>query len=141
MVDYLEWVTDPDDIELCYKLRHEVFTLEQGFGPDIDEKDSFSHHLLLQHKGMAIGTLRMFIDGKNLHLGRVCITKSYRGNGIGRVMIEACIIKGKELNSFDNLILGSQYDKTDFYKSCGFITYGDFFEEQEYTHIMMKYPL
>lgn len=135
------WVNNKNLLEKCYKLRFEVFCDEQGFEVDRDEIDEIAYHFLLLDGDIVIGTLRMFVDGENLHTGRICIKKTYRGKGIGKLMINECIKKAKELNLGNNLILGAQYDKAKFYENCGFSYYGDFFEDEGYPHIMMKYKL
>lgn len=135
------WVNDKKLLEKCYALRIEIFCDEQGFEVDRDEIDDISHHFLMLDGDVAVGTLRMFVDGENLHTGRICIKKTYRGKGIGKLMMDECIKKARELNLGENLILGAQYDKADFYSNCGFEKYGDFFEDEGYPHIMMKYKL
>lgn len=92
-------VQAPFDSELfkqCTQLRMEVFVDEQKYSIDeeMDEHDPHCIHLLLlaEQNGVtaepiAVGNLRYFPPPKS-KVGRVAVKKSFRGKGLGGVMMK-----------------------------------------------------
>jgi predicted GNAT family N-acyltransferase len=73
----------PKDAE---EIRQEVFTLEQGFAPeiDLDEHDKEAWHVVLYLDGYPISTGRVFPeDPETYHIGRVAVRKKFRGMKVG----------------------------------------------------------
>lgn len=135
------WVTEPQDLERCFAVRKEVFLEEQGFSYDRDSQDDTALHLLFLDDERPIGALRLFRDGDDWHVGRICVKKSYRGQGIGRFMVEECLLKAKELGKASYLTLGAQLHAREFYEKLGFSAYGEPFLDDGAPHVHMRFPL
>lgn len=132
------WVTEPQDLARCFALREQVFMQEQGFSYDQDEQDAEALHLLFLDDELPVGTLRLFLDGEDWHVGRICVAKSHREKGIGKFMLEECVLKAKELGKACRLILGAQAQAAGFYEKLGFCPYGEPFEEEGCPHLHME---
>lgn len=135
------WVTEPQDLARCFTLREQVFMQEQGFSYDQDEQDADALHLLFLDDELPVGTLRLFLDGDDWHVGRICVKQTYRGNGIGRFLVEECIQKAREQGRAKRLILGSQLHARGFYEALGFTPYGEPFLDDGAPHVHMQFQL
>ena len=124
-------------------IRETVFIKEQGFIDEVDEIDSFATHLVLYDENETpLATCRVFKTqgNKDFILGRLCVLKEFRGNGIGKMlMLEAektvLDLGGKTLS------LHSQYHARDFYKKLGYLELGEPDYEQDCLHIWLKKDL
>ena len=122
-------------------IRNEVFTLEQGFDPeiDIDEKDKDAWHVVLYLDGYPISTGRIFEeDPETYHIGRVAVRKAFRGQKVGTYTMKFLMTKAKTLGA-RKVILGAQLDKVPFYKKLGFrpVPYSEVFLDGGAPHQMM----
>ena len=123
------------------KIRNEVFTLEQGFAPeiDIDDKDDKAWHVVLYLDGYPISTGRIFEeDPETYHIGRLAVRKNFRGMKVGSYTMKFLMTKAKSLGA-RKVILGAQLDKIPFYKKLGFrpVPYSDIFLDGGAPHQMM----
>ncbi|KAJ1679479.1 hypothetical protein EV182_001966 [Spiromyces aspiralis] len=137
----------------CADLRMRVFVEEQRFPKDveIDELDDQALHMaviysppegaeqLSQAMQMAeaglptiptvIGTLRVVPEDSDVaHIGRVAIDKRFRGCGVGRLLLSATEQHIQNFNNelgYKTILIGSQYDKVEFYKKCGYALKGE----------------
>ncbi|GFZ44453.1 hypothetical protein JCM24511_02175 [Saitozyma sp. JCM 24511] len=86
-------ISTPEQKAEAMRIRHEVFCIEQGYGPVIelpenDWEDALStHFLLFTDRGEPAGTVRV-LDSR-AKLGRLAIRKQFRGKGYGRPLCEA----------------------------------------------------
>lgn len=135
------WVTEEEDLNACFALRKAVFMDEQGFSYDRDEVDARALHLLFLDDDTPVGTLRLFLDGDDWHVGRICVKKSHRGQGVGKFMLEECILKAREMGKAKRLILGSQMQARGFYEKLGFTAYGEPFDDDGAPHVHMALAL
>jgi len=133
------WLSfDDPAVQDCFSLRQEVFIEEQGFKEEFDARDKTCDHLLVTEDGAVVGVARLFPDGeKTRHVGRICVKKSRRGEGLGRLILSACAERARALGA-KRLILGAQLQAEGFYLTCGFTRFGDPFEEEGCPHIMME---
>ncbi|MFH6984106.1 GNAT family N-acetyltransferase [Marinoscillum luteum] len=82
---------EKNDLDRALKIRSEVFVKEQGIPPhlDHDADDATSIHLLAYADKELIGTGRLTeVPASGWQLARIAVIKSYRGLGIGRMIIE-----------------------------------------------------
>lgn len=104
-------------------IREQVFILEQQISPEDewDAEDEISLHFIV-HDGMkAIATARLL---KNNSIGRVAVLKAHRGQGIGKILMQA-IIQQATLEQREYLKLSSQVHAIAFYAALGFVVEGD----------------
>ena len=133
------WLSFGDGaVKACFSLREEVFIKEQGFKEEFDERDKTCDHLLVTEDGETVGVARLFPDGeKTYHVGRICVKKCRRGEGFGRLILDACAKRAAELGAV-RLILGAQLQAEGFYRLNGFVRFGELFEEEGCPHVMME---
>ena len=120
----------------AFKVRHEVFILEQRVPDDleIDEFDPVALHALAYSDNICIGTGRLHINNDGVgQIGRMAILSSFRNKGLGRQIMKALIetAKSKEISS---LILHAQVSAIPFYEKLGFIANGPIYDEAGIPH-------
>ena len=81
---------------------------------------------VIRNNGKVIATSSIFIEHKFIHnlssvghIEDVVIDKSYRGKGLGKVIVDYCVDYAKN-NGCYKVILSSDKKNTEFYKICGF---------------------
>ena len=133
-----------DDLDLrtaydLWRLRQDVFVVEQAsIYNDLDGRDlePTTRHLLLEEDGVLIGCLRLLDDGDWSRIGRVVVTPSARGRGLGaRLMDDAMTICGEH-----EVRLDSQSAMTGFYAGYGFEVEGPVFDDGGIPHVPMRRP-
>ncbi len=124
-------------------IRTEVFVEEQGVlsEEEFDGSDSFSENLVLYVNKKAAATGRIVIGerGEGM-IGRIACLKEYRGQGLGKVLVEELIRRCGE-KGFDTVYIHAQTRVRGFYEKLGFVAYGDMFMEAGILHISMKKTL
>ena len=126
--------------EALSSLRHTVFVEEQGVPVELelDGEDAAAWHAAaFSDDGRLIGTGRMLDSGK---IGRMAVSQSMRGQGIGRDLLDALVAEAKQLK-FEEVSLGAQLAAVSFYERAGFMAYGDVFLDAGIDHRMMKLVL
>ncbi len=116
-------------------IRYEVFVEEQNVPEEleIDGLDNEAKHVLAFVDGLPIGTGRIINDG---HIGRVAVLKSYRGLGIGKLIMRE-LVKWAEDMSLEKVWLSSQWHAHSFYLDLGFVCVGEIYKEAGIDHIKM----
>ena len=77
--------------EDAQRVRIEVFVIEQNVPAELewDEGDEVSiHAVAYDEQGQAVATGRLLPDG---HIGRMAVTKSLRGKGVGKAVLSALL--------------------------------------------------
>ncbi|WP_250675768.1 GNAT family N-acetyltransferase [Paraclostridium ghonii] len=123
--------------------RVEVFVVEQKCPyQDLDFKDKSSYHLFAQENGKIVAYLRILEKGisfEEVSIGRVLITKEYRGKGLARdMMLKAIEFIENNLNESEIKISAQAY-LIEFYKSLGFKEVSDVYLEDDIPHLDMLY--
>lgn len=120
-------------------IRTAVFVEEQGVPAKLeqDEMDALSYHVLVSNGEIDIATGRLLPDG---HIGRVCVLKNYRGQGLGLKVMDALISEAKKRNMAE-VVLSSQVHALDFYKKLGFEVSSEEYMEAGIPHVEMKMKL
>lgn len=136
-----------------YKLRVDVFVHEQQAPyAEIDDIDPHpgTHHLLAYSSPplTLVGTARVFGVPHDQHIGRVCVHKDFRRQGIaGNLMDEALEVCRARAAALDpttqtaQVTLEAQTYIQDFYASYGFQAEGEEFELEGVPHIRMRLVL
>ena len=128
-----------DEAELV-KLRGIVFVEEQNVpvSLEIDGMDSDCRHVIALMDGRTIGTARLLPSG---YIGRMCVLKEFRNQGIGTKMLE-CLIQQAFFDQtsgvlMDEVTLNSQSSAIVFYEASGFQTCSEEFREANIVHRKM----
>jgi predicted GNAT family N-acyltransferase len=136
-IQFADW---KEDKELLTALRHQVFVGEQKVPVEIeiDDMDSQCQHIkaCLEDKQI-IGTARLLPDN---YIGRMCVAKEYRRQGIAGAMLEFIIQHARHQN-FKSLHLNAQISAQPLYESYGFVADSDIFMEAGIPHRHMSLPL
>lgn len=74
-------------------IREEVFMQEQGFKNEFDDVDDSATHIVLYDDGSPVGCCRVYPDEAvgGFIFGRLAVRKKYRGQDIGRKIMEKAI--------------------------------------------------
>ena len=119
-------------------LRERVFQIEQRcLYPDVDDQDQQAVHLLVWQAESLVGYLRCNSQGQVIHIGRVVVAISHRGQGIARRMMQ-CVF---ERYYDDMLEISAQMHLQDFYRSLGFMTQGGPYDDYGIMHVTMQRPV
>ncbi|MCD7437636.1 GNAT family N-acetyltransferase [Streptomyces lincolnensis] len=141
---------DLADREACFAVRKEVFVGEQGVAEDI-EYDAYDagavHVLAIREDGTPLGTGRLLhgeaaatkVDGDPSVgvLGRLAVTKSARGLGVGAALVRAVedAARARGLAAVD---LHAQTHALGFYERLGYVAYGPEFQDAGMPHRAMR---
>ena len=130
---FADWAKDSAAIRA---VRNEVFSVEQGISAalDFDGRDQECVHVLARlGDSTPVGTARMLPDG---HVGRIAVTKPWRGRGVGSSLVEyLCEAAGER--GLDQVFLHSQVQAAGFYTGLDFEVRGDAFMEAGIEHVLM----
>ena len=131
-----------DNLPECKIIREKVFIEEQKFLNEFDELDASAIHELIYDDLKPIATARAlttdFTD--TYKLGRICVLKEYRKNGIGKILVENLENYLRELG-VKHIKISAQCRVQGFYKSLGYTAYGDEYLDEYCPHIDMKKDL
>jgi predicted GNAT family N-acyltransferase len=144
---------DPADLEACFAVRKEVFVAEQGVAEEIvyDGRDGDAIQLLaITADGRPLGTGRLLYGpeakdktGGDLtvgSLGRLAVTASARGLGIGAALVRAIEDAARDagLAAVD---LHAQTHALGFYERLGYAAYGEEFLDADIPHRSVRRTL
>ena len=130
----------PTHSEALRAIRGAVFIEEQGVPQEIewDGEDDVCHHFMaINEVGQRIGCGRLMPSGK---IGRMAVLPEFRGQGIGRQILDATIACASELG-FRRVTLHAQSDAVEFYRKAGFLPEGGTFTEAGIVHQAMALEL
>ena len=125
-------------------LRKEVFVLEQGVPPEMEEDEldqDCKHAVLYNALNLPIATARLISNnqpGKQLtgKVGRMVVRRELRGTHWGAKVL--CALEGVARARGDKyLSLSAQLQAQGFYEKQGFRATGDIYEEAGIAHIEM----
>lgn len=124
------------------ELRQLVFCLEQNcLYTDIDGLDRQASHLMLYQGHSLIAYLRSLPPGipysKYSSIGRVVVHPDYRGQQLGRELMKRGIRHTLQQYSGYNICISAQLHLSDFYRSLGFQSEGQPYQEDGIAHIKM----
>ncbi|MFN4172848.1 MAG: GNAT family N-acetyltransferase [Pseudorhodobacter sp.] len=125
-----------DDIAACRTLRRIVFIEEQGVpeADEIDDLDGEAIHLLATRNGAPVGSARLLVMGETGKIGRVCVLREARGEGLGAALIHAAIAEFRALPGIARVKLGAQTHATGFYERLGFVAEGAVYPDAGIPH-------
>jgi len=124
-------------------IRHSVFQEEQGVDAalEFDGKDEMAVHLLAYLNSKPVGTARIrYLDRKRAKIERLAVLSPYRGQGIGRKIMEKALEAAAYQEIEEVVIHAQEYIKT-LYFQLGFEQEGESFQEANIPHVKMKKSL
>lgn len=124
------------------KLRQDVFILEQKcFYEDIDYTDLEAEHLLVSGKDELCGYLRIVPPGikyREISIGRIAVKKSFRGQNLGRMLVNRALNEIQTRKS-QPVRIEAQAHLISFYSDLGFSTDGAVYDLDGIPHVEMLY--
>ena len=127
------------DFLLAQQIRTAVFVQEQGVDAS-DEYDAFeevSQHYLVIVDSKAVATARWRFTPNGIKLERFAVLPTYRGEGIGKYLVEKVIEEVQK--HAKSIYLHAQIQVVDFYQKLGFEKEGALFEEAGIQHFKMLF--
>ncbi|WP_460272804.1 GNAT family N-acetyltransferase [Celeribacter sp. ULVN23_4] len=121
-------IAPTEDFKACLALRLEVFVEEQKvpLEEELDDLDEVSTHFLaVDEAGIPVGTARVYEQGEIGKIGRVCVSRSQRGTGLGARLIETCLDELRTRPHLTKAKLGAQNHAIGFYERFGFKVIGE----------------
>src|SRR5688500_6837937 len=120
---------------LASPIRFEVFVREQRVPAEIelDELDALCLHAVGFVDETAVATGRLLPDG---HIGRMAVLKAWRGRGIGSALLES-LVEAARRRGERRIALSAQVHAVEFYRSHGFETHGEVYDEAGIAHQAM----
>jgi predicted GNAT family N-acyltransferase len=134
------WVSDAPELERALAIRRRVFCEEQGVAVEVelDGLDDSSLHLLALggRESIAVGTLRLRVDGPVALIGRIAVAREWRRRGIAAQMIEIALARARE-ERCRRARLAAQVVAQPLYEHAGFSVESDPFDQVGITHVWM----
>jgi len=132
-----EWITGNGDLTAVHTVRDKVFVKEQKIAPERvrDSYDGQAVHLLITVDGQAAATGRIYHDGSHFRIGRICVLKEFRRQGIGDLATRLLLYKA--FMFAEEVRISAQQYLADFYGKFGFEAVGKPFMEENIPHINM----
>ncbi|HEY8364681.1 MAG TPA: GNAT family N-acetyltransferase [Haloplasmataceae bacterium] len=123
-------------------IRSEVFLIEQNvpIKEEIDELDREAIQFIVYDEDTPIGAARFRIIDNYGKIERVCVLKTYRNHGVGRLIMNTIEDYAKE-EGIKQLKLSAQLTALPFYQKLGYTAYGDIYLDANIKHQMMKKDL
>lgn len=120
-------------------LRTEVFVEEQGFKEEFDDNEESALHAVLYEDGEAAATARAYCrNNREIYtLGRVAVKKSYRGKGLGAVIVKEMEEHLRKIGA-RGIELSAQEQAIGFYERLGYTPEGDTYMDEHIPHRKMK---
>ncbi len=131
------WEHDRDALRA---IREAVFIQEQQVPLELEWDDldqDCLHVLAISAQDEPIGTARLLTDG---HIGRMAVLKPWRGQGVGRALLERLLQEAK-LRALSEVVLNAQTYAVAFYQKLGFAAEGPEFMEAGIAHRRMRRSL
>lgn len=128
------------EFQRALSIRLRVFVAEQGVPREIelDEEDPKAVHFLAYVGVRAVGTARVVIKGREAKVGRMAVLKRYRGQGIGRTLLERSV-RWARRSGARSIFLNAQVPVIGFYEKWGFRCVGRRFMEAGIPHRKMVF--
>ena len=124
----------PGELHDLLRLRTDVFVVEQACPyPEVDGRDPESVHLLRFDDGEFTAYCRWYEEEERTVLGRIVVAGSFRGEGIGRELVEEALTRIGPGPVF----ISAQSRLEAYYRNLGFRTVGDPYDDFGVLHVPM----
>lgn len=124
------------DLPDAKTIRQAVFVEEQGFVVEFDDIDDKAHHVVIYDGESPIATGRTYQDGDTYIIGRVAVVKAFRGNQIGKLVMEE-LEKIIIALGVKKIALSAQVQAKGFYENLGYKPEGEEYLDEHCPHIKM----
>ncbi|KRN99881.1 GNAT family N-acetyltransferase [Companilactobacillus kimchiensis] len=133
-------LTTKELFEILY-LRTKIFVVDQKrIYQEVDKHDLESIHVFKMIDGKIAAYARIFNQNGNVTFGRVVTDSKYRGQGLGKELMEHVLAVIKTDFAKKEIEIEAQVQVQDFYKKFNFKTEGETFLFNHTPHIKMTHP-
>ncbi|MBE6902161.1 MAG: GNAT family N-acetyltransferase [Ruminococcaceae bacterium] len=128
-------------LDECRRVRHEVFVLERGVDPSIEQDGhdilgGACAHFLIRCGDSTAGAFRCMTDGGVVRLQRLCVAKAHRKKGAGAAALKFMEQHYRALGC-SRIELDSKCESAEFYLKNGYTAVSEPFIEADIPHIRM----
>lgn len=121
------------------KLRIAVFVVEQNCPyQEVDDADETAIHTWLQEGKEIVGYTRIMDKGEHVAMGRVIVNPTYRGQQLGKKLVDNTLDVITKNYPTKDIIIGAQAHLVNFYGSAGFEPISEMYLEDDIPHIKMQ---
>jgi predicted GNAT family N-acyltransferase len=133
-------ITNEADLKAAYALRKEVFVVEQqvSLADEFDEFEEVSHHFIAKQGDATVGAARWRVTDHGVKLERFAVGMSYRGQGVGKALVQAVLDHIYQVRTEGKLYLHAQLEAIPLYAYFGFEIVGEQFAECGIEHRTME---
>ena len=134
------FMTSNDDCTDIFAIRREVFGNEQGFSESniVDENDKMAYYaLVFDENDVPMGTGRLTLIDDKFVIGKICVLKQARGQGLGDLVMRMLLVRAEELHA-PKVYIRSRTDKIGFYQRYGFTPTGEVTDVEGVPHRWMS---
>jgi len=140
-MDYrVRFISTPEERELAFTLRREVFEDEQGVPRPLDRDASdhnANHVVAIDDRGRCVGTGRLVrVDARTAQIGRMAVAASHRRHGVGAEVI-AMLEQLAILRGTGEIICHVQLPAIPFFRRRGYVQRGEQFLSEGVPHVLM----
>lgn len=134
----IQLVETNQQLQDALTVREQVFIEEQNFAPEVenDQYDFVAKHIVIYEHEQPIATGRVHVVENTAKLERISVLKPYRGQGIGKMVLEA-LEKVAQMDGLLKATLDAQTHAQSFYEKLGYYAVSDIFEEHGIPHLVM----
>ncbi|MHB9286236.1 GNAT family N-acetyltransferase [Halobacteriales archaeon Cl-PHB] len=145
MTDYtIRRIPGDGTLEDAFDVRRDVFVQEQGVAEaiEMDGKDEDARHVVVYDGDYPVATARTrFVSDDTAKFERVAVRADYRGEDLGRLVMEAIEDVARQAGATDAVLHG-QTSVEGFYHELDYETTSDeVFYEADIPHVQMEKPL
>lgn len=120
------------------QIRTAVFVVEQNCPyQEVDEADRQALHVCLEEDGKIKAYARILAIDDPIHFGRVLVVKEYRGQQLGRKIVEKTLKEIEKRYPNRVVVISAQAHLAKFYGSFGFKPNSEIYLEDDIPHIEM----
>ena len=134
-----EWYMGKINAPQAMEIRKKVFVDELGFSvfSEFDNTDDQAMHLVISVDGNPAATGRIYYDyeHRTFRVGRYCVLKEYRGQGIGDLTFKLLLYKVFEYCDKTEIVILPE--KQDYYERFGFTKKCEEYADGHVPHIRM----
>jgi len=111
--------------EILY-LRTKIFVVDQErIYQEVDEHDLEAIHVFEMINGKVVAYARIFPQGNKVTFGRIVTAPEYRGQGLGKKLMEHVIKTIQQNFATKEVTIEAQVQVQDFYKLFNFESHGE----------------
>ncbi|MFH7018529.1 GNAT family N-acetyltransferase [Flavobacterium sp. FlaQc-47] len=133
----VEKVEDQKQIEIAFKIRKQVFVLEQNVSQEresMDDEDAV--HYIATINGEPVGAARYRKMEKGAKIERIAVLNTFRGKRIGEAILLKIL---DDLKNEKKVYLYAQVNASQFYIKNGFRQTDNYFLDAGIEHVEMDF--